>query len=51
MLHGYIRKKVDNTKHQCNSEVLEERKDREGAAYMSLNTGMEVISMCLVPVK
>ena len=31
-LHDYIRKKVDNTQHQCNSEASEERKDREVAA-------------------
>ena len=50
-LHGYIRKKVDNTQHQCNSDASEERKDGEVAACASLNTGMEVISMCVVPVK
>ena len=50
-LHGYVRKKVNNTHHQCNSEASEERKDGEVAAYASLNTGMEVISMCVVPVK
>ena len=50
-LHGYIRKKVDNTQHQCNSEASEERKDGEVAACVSLNTGMEVIIMCVVPVK
>ena len=50
-LHGYIRKKVDNTQHQCNSEASEERKDVEVAACASLNTGMEVISKCVVPVK
>ena len=36
---------------QCNSEVSEERKDGELAACAFLNTGMEVISMCVVPVK
>ena len=50
-LHGYIRKKVDNTQHQCNSDASEERKDGEVAECASLNTGMEVISMCVVPVK
>ena len=50
-LHGYVRKKADNTQHQCNSEASEERKDGEVAACASLNTGMEVISMCVVPVK
>ena len=50
-LHGYIRKKVDNTQHQCNSDANEERKDGEVAECASLNTGMEVISMCVVPVK
>ena len=50
-LHGYIRKKVDNTQHQCNSDASEERKDGEVAACASLNTGMEVIHMCVVPVK
>ena len=47
-LHGYVRKKVDNTQHQCNSEANEERKDGEVAACTSLNIGMEVISMCVV---
>ena len=51
ILHGYIRQKVDNSQHQCNSEASEERKDGEVAACASLNTGMEVISMCIVPVK
>ena len=46
-----FRKKVDNTQHKCNSEASEERKDGEVAACASLSTGMEVISMCLVPVK
>ena len=50
-LHDYIRKKVDNTQHQCNSEASEERKDGGVAACASSNTGMEVISMCIVPVK
>ena len=50
-LHGYIRQKVDNTQHQCNSEASEERKDGGVAACASSNTGMEVISMCIVPVK
>ena len=50
-VHGYVRKKVDNTQHQCNSEASEERKDGEVAACASLNAGMEVISMCVVPVK
>ena len=49
-LHGYIRKKVGNTQHQCNSDASEERKDGEVAACASLNTGMVVISMCVVPV-
>ena len=42
---------VDNTQHQCNSEVNEERKDDEVAACASLNTGMEVVSMYVVPEK
>ena len=50
-IHGYARNKVDNTQHQCNSETSEARRDDEVAAYASLNTGMEVISMCVVPVK
>ena len=50
-LHGYVRKKVGNTQHQCNSEASEERKDGEVAACASLSTGMEVISLCVVPVK
>ena len=50
-LHGYVRKKVDNTQHQCNSEANEERNDGEVAACASLNTGMKVISMYVVPVK
>ena len=50
-LHGYVRRKVDSTQHQCNSDVNEERKDDEVAACASLNTGMEVISMCVVPEK
>ena len=50
-LHGYMRKKVDNAQHQCSSEASEERKDCEVAACVSLNTGMEVIIMCVVPVK
>ena len=50
-LHGHVRKKVDNTQHQCNIEASEERNDGEVAACASLNTGMEVISMCVVPVK
>ena len=50
-LHGYIRKKADNTPHQFNSEASEERKDGEVVACASLNTGMEVISVCVVPVK
>ena len=50
-IHGYVRKKVDNTQHQCNSEASEERSDGEVAACASLNTGTEVISMCVVPVK
>ena len=50
-LHGYVRRKVDNAQHQCNSEASEERKDGEVAACVSLNTGMEVIIMCVVPVK
>ena len=50
-LHGYMRKKVDNAQHQCSSEASEERKDGEVAACISLNTGMEVIIMCVVPVK
>ena len=50
-LHGYVRKKVDNTQHQCNNEVSEGRKDNEVAAWTSPNNGMEVISMCVVPVK
>ena len=50
-LHGFVRKKVDNTQHQRNSEASEERNDGDVAACASLNTGMEVISMCVVPVK
>ena len=50
-LQGYIRKKLGNTQHQCNSDASEERKDGEVAACVSLNTGMVVISMCVVPVK
>ena len=50
-LHGYVRKKVDNTQNQCNSEASEERNDGGGAACASLNPDMEVISMCVVPVK
>ena len=50
-LHGYVRKKVDNNQHQCNSEANEERNDGEIAACASLNTGMDVISMYVVPVK
>ena len=50
-LPGYIRKKVGNTQHQCNSEASEKRKDDEVAACASLNTGMEVISMYVVPEK
>ena len=50
-LHGYIRKKVDNTQHQFNSEARDEKKDGEVAACASINTRMEVISMCVVPVK
>ena len=50
-LHGYVRKKIDNTQHHCNSEDSEERKDGEVAACASLNTGMEVRSMFVVPVK
>ena len=50
-LHGYVRKKIDNTQHHCNSEESEERKDGEVAACASLNTDMEVISMRIVPVK
>ena len=50
-LHGYVRKKIDNTQHQCNSEESEERKDGEVAACASLNTVMEVISMSVVPIK
>ena len=42
---------VENTQHQRNSEVNEERKDDEVAACASLNTGMEVISMYVVPEK
>ena len=49
-LHGYIRKKFDKTQSQCNSEASEERKDGEVAACASLNTGMEVIRMCVAPV-
>ena len=45
-LHGYVRKKVDNTQHQCNSEASGERQDAELAACASLNTVMDVISMC-----
>ena len=30
-LHGYVRKKVDNNQHQCNSEASEERNDGEVA--------------------
>ena len=44
-LHGYVRKKVDNTQHQCNSEESKERTDGKVAACASLNTGMKVISM------
>ena len=51
ILHGYVRKKVDNTEHQCNSEASEEIRDDEIAACASLYTGMEVIRMCVVPVK
>ena len=50
-LHGYVRKKVGNTQPQCNSKASEGRNDGEVAAFASLNTGMEVISMCVVPVK
>ena len=50
-LYGYGRRKVDNTQQQCNSEASEERKDGEVAACPSLNAGMEVISMSVVPVK
>ena len=50
-LHGYVRKKVDNNQHQCNSEASEERNDGEVAACVSLNTGMEVIIICVVPVE
>ena len=50
-LHGYVRKKVDNSQHQCNREESEEKKYSEIAACASLNTGMEVISMCVVSVK
>ena len=52
-LHDYVRKKVDYIQHQCNSEASEERKDGEVAAgvSLSLNTVLEVISMCVVPVK
>ena len=50
-LHGYVRKKVNNTQHQCNKEASQERKDGEVAACASLNTGMEVKSICVVSVK
>ena len=50
-IHGYARDKVDNTQHQCNSETSEARRDDEVVACASLNTGMEVISMCVVSVK
>ena len=49
--HGYVRKKADNTQHQRNSEASEERSDGEVAACASLNTDIEVISICVVPVK
>ena len=50
-LRGYVRKNVDNIQNQRNSEASEERNDGEVAACASLNTGMEVISMCVVPVR
>ena len=47
-LHGFVRKKVDDTQHQCDSEENEERKNGEVAACASFNTGIEVRSMCVV---
>ena len=49
-LHGYARRKVNSTWHQSNSEASEEIKYGEVAACASLNTAMEVISLCVVPV-
>ena len=50
-LNDSVRKKNGNAQHQCNNEVSEKRKDGEVAACISLNTCMEVINMCVVPVK
>ena len=36
--------------HESNSEASEEIKDGKVAACASLNTAMEVISLCVVPV-
>ena len=37
ILHGSVRKKVDSSQHQCNSEASEERKDGKVAACSLLN--------------
>ena len=46
--HSYVRKKVGNTQYQCNNETSEERKVDKVAACASLNTGTEVLNMCVV---
>ena len=47
----HVRKKIDNTQHQCNSQASEERNDGEVAACASMNTDTDVISICVVPIK
>lgn len=42
-IQGYVRKKVDNNQQQCNSEASEEKN--------MVKYGMDVISMCVVPVQ
>ena len=49
--HCYVRKKVDNTQHQCNNEASKGKKGGEVTAYISLNTRTEEISVFVVPVK
>ena len=47
----HVRKKIDNTQHQCNSQASEERNDGEVAACASMNTDTDVISICVVAIK
>ena len=39
--HGYVRKKVDNNQHRCNSEASEERKDGSSMCIIEYWYGLD----------